>query len=111
MSKPNDVEAGRPAGDSGSAIPDIQLMGIYGISSKTANFFLTHSREGYIGATLDTHLLRWLRTKGYDAPKSTPSVKKYPYWEKIFLDLCAELWPNRSIAEVDLQIWKEMRAN
>lgn len=90
-----------------SQITAQELMSIYGISSKTANFFLLHSRKDHVGAVLDTHILKWIRKFGYDAPKTTPPPKKYKHWEKIFLDLCHDLWPNKSIADIDLMIWKE----
>lgn len=90
-----------------SKITKKELMSIYGISSKTANFFLMHSRKGYVGACLDTHILKWLRSLGYNAPKSTPSVKKYDYWEKIFVDECKKIFPNKNLADIDLEIWKQ----
>jgi thermostable 8-oxoguanine DNA glycosylase len=71
---------------------------------------LLHSRKDYIGAVLDTHLLKFIRAQGYiDAPKSTPPPSKYAKWQKIFLDLCAKLFPDKTIAEVDLEIWKSFK--
>ena len=86
------------------------LISIHGISSKTANFFLLHSRKGYIGAALDVHILKFIRANGYpDAPKQTPPPSKYQKWQAIFLDLCAKMFPEKSIADVDLEIWKSYK--
>jgi thermostable 8-oxoguanine DNA glycosylase len=85
------------------------LIKVYGLGFKTANFFLLHSRKDYVGAVLDTHILTWMRNKGFNTPKSTPPPQKYLYWQEVFLDLCRELWPNISIAQIDLNIWKEIK--
>jgi len=80
------------------------LESIKGIGSKTARFFLLHSRKNVEVAVLDTHILKWLREQGHDAPKATPSKKKYAVLEKIFLTeaLKRDILP----ADLDLQIWK-----
>jgi thermostable 8-oxoguanine DNA glycosylase len=90
-----------------STVSLIELASIKGIGFKTANFFLLHSRKSYIGAVLDTHILKFLRAQGYDAPKSTPPLSQYPKWEQVFLDLCARLYPTQTIADVDLSIWTQ----
>lgn len=80
------------------------LESISGIGSKTARFFILHSRPNVSHAVLDTHILKWLREQGFDAPKSTPPKKKYAELEKIFLTFA---WKNEiTPAELDLQIWK-----
>lgn len=80
------------------------LESISGIGSKTARFFILHSRPNVSHAVLDTHILKWLREQGVDAPKSTPPKKKYAELEKIFLTFA---WKNEiTPAELDLQIWK-----
>lgn len=81
-----------------------QLENIYGVSSKTSRFFLIHSRENFIGAALDTHILKYLRENGYpEAPVSTPIPNKYEFYEKAFLKLIPN---NKTIAEFDLDIWR-----
>jgi thermostable 8-oxoguanine DNA glycosylase len=55
---------------------------------------------------LDVHILKFLRDNGYpNAPKQTPSEKAYLKWEKVFLAVCKEMFPHKSIAEIDLDIW------
>jgi thermostable 8-oxoguanine DNA glycosylase len=81
-----------------------ELESIKGIGSKTARFFLLHSRKDAKYAVLDTHILKWLREQGYDAPKATPTKKKYAVLEKIFL---TEAWKREmNPADLDLEIWK-----
>jgi len=81
------------------------LMAIYGIGPKTASCFILHTRKGVRMAGLDTHILKFLRDKGIDVPKSTPTGKKYEILEKEFLRLCDEA--GKTPAEYDLMIWKQ----
>lgn len=82
-----------------------QLEEIYGIGFKTSRFFVMHSREGCRHAALDTHILRWLRNQGVEAPKNTPGSKKqYERLEKEFLQ---RVPADKSPAEFDLEIWNE----
>lgn len=83
------------------------LESIPGIGPKTARCFLIHSRKNQNYAGLDTHILKFLRDKGYDVPKSTPSGKRYAYLEEVFLNLAAD--SGVSVAEFDLKIWNEYR--
>jgi thermostable 8-oxoguanine DNA glycosylase len=80
------------------------LEDVKGIGPKTARCFLMHSRKNVRHAGLDTHVLKYMREKGIDVPKSTPTGKKYLELEKIFLQL-ADL-SGKSVAEFDLEIWK-----
>jgi len=85
------------------------LMSIYGVGPKTARCFLIHSRENARYAGLDPHILKYLRDKGHNVPKSTPgSKKKYEEIEKLFLTYVGE---NQTVAEVDLNIWLYYRNN
>jgi thermostable 8-oxoguanine DNA glycosylase len=81
------------------------LESIKGIGPKTARFFVLHSREGASHAVLDTHILKWLKLHGENAPKSTPSGKKYAMLEQAFLTYAwkYEMQP----ADLDLHIWKQ----
>ena len=55
-------------------------------------------------AALDTHVLKWMRHLGYDAPKSTPPAgDKYNKLERLFLEECDKR--GRIPAELDLEIW------
>jgi len=84
----------------------LSLIEVYGISHKTANFFLTHSRRGHDYPVLDTHILSFLRDKGFPAPKHSPqNAVVYAKWAKVFSDIAAE--EGLSVAELDLRIWKE----
>ncbi len=82
------------------------LMKVHGIGPKTARFFLLHTRHDQQLAVLDTHILKFLRDNGIDAPQNTPTNKnKYLELEKKFLYLVAMHFPNMSIAHVDLTLW------
>lgn len=94
----------------GKSLKDItlgDLLLIKGIGPKTARFFMVHSRKDCNFAILDTHILTWMRKNGCPAPKTTPSGQAYIDFEGIFLDMARKLWPNKSIAEIDLEIWKQ----
>lgn len=78
---------------------------IPGIGPKTARFFILHSRPGARLAVLDTHILAWMRAKGWDAPKATPTGKKYRVLEEKFLDYCDA--NGYTPAQLDLIIWNE----
>ena len=83
-----------------------ELESIYGIGPKTARFIIMHSRPNQRLATLDTHILRWMRDQGIDAPKATPQSQKiYKKLEDKFLTLC----DNCAIlpSQLDLKIWKQ----
>ena len=80
------------------------LESVKGIGSKTARFFILHSRPDQKVAVLDTHILKWLREQGYSAPKQTPTKKRYAILESIFL---TEAWKREmNPADLDLTIWK-----
>lgn len=75
------------------------------VGPKTARFFLLHSRPNQNVAVLDTHILKYMREKGMDAPKQTPS--NYRKFEVLFLDLFKSFGEGLSLAEFDLKIWSE----
>ena len=81
-----------------------------GIGMKTSRFFVMHSRRSnaYDYACLDTHILRWLGSKGHEVPKTTPSGAKYLELEKLFLDYANKM--NMLPAVLDLQIWNEAQS-
>ena len=84
-----------------------ELEKIKGIGPKTARCFLIHTRPSQRYAGLDTHVLKFLRDKGHQVPKSTPTGKKYIELEQIFLMYADQ--QNIPVAEFDLQIWKHYR--
>jgi hypothetical protein len=85
------------------------LTAIPGIGMKTASFFLLFSRRDIKGiACLDTHILKFMREEmGIDAPKATPSGRKYLELEKQFVSYCEQL--GVAVAEKDFEIWKRYR--
>jgi thermostable 8-oxoguanine DNA glycosylase len=86
-----------------------ELESIRGIGPKTARCFLIHSRPNQNYAGLDTHLLKFLRMLGYNAPKSTPNKKSYLSLENEFLKLVST--SSRTVAEVDLMVWNYYSLN
>jgi thermostable 8-oxoguanine DNA glycosylase len=81
-----------------------ELEKIPGLGLKTSRFFLLHSRKDQQVAVLDTHILRWMRSRGWKAPKATPPLKKYKELEVAFLMEC--VWSGMTPATLDLFIWK-----
>jgi thermostable 8-oxoguanine DNA glycosylase len=85
------------------------LEKITGIGPKTSRAFIIHSRPNQKYACLDTHVLHFMRDKGYDVPHSTPTGKKYKQIEQIWLKLANE--SGMSLTDYDLKIWKEYSGN
>ncbi len=81
-----------------------EIEAINGVGPKTTRFFLLHSRPRQRLAALDTHILKFLRDQGVDAPKTTPSGKKYLDLEQKFLMIAENT--GKSVADLDLEIWK-----
>ena len=82
------------------------LEAIHGIGPKTSRFIIMHSRPNQRLATLDTHILKWMRDQGIETPKATPQSKKlYKELEDKFLTLCDKcaILPS----QLDLKIWKK----
>lgn len=87
------------------SVEDLEL--VPGIGPKTARCFLIHSRENQQYAGLDTHVLKFLRDKGHDVPKQTPTGKKYRNLELEFLKYVTE--SKMTVANFDLKIWNDYR--
>ena len=82
-----------------------ELEEIHGIGMKTSRCFILHSRPNARYAGLDTHILKFLKSEGYDVPQQTPgSKKKYKELEKIFINIADEL--NLTPAQLDFQVWE-----
>lgn len=81
-----------------------ELETVSGIGPKSARMILLYVKPQLRVAALDTHVLRWLRDQGYNAPKGTPSGRRYAELEKIVL---AEA-DNRGLTpkELDKKIWQ-----
>jgi thermostable 8-oxoguanine DNA glycosylase len=83
-----------------------ELESVYGIGPKTARCFLIHSRPNVRHAGLDTHILKFLRSKGHKVPKSTPNTsKKYREIEELFLNYADK--SGKNLAEFDLELWRK----
>jgi len=80
-----------------------ELETITGIGPKTSRFFILHTRPKQKIAVLDTHILKYIRQYVPNAPKATPSKKRYNELEQWFIKHCATL--KVDIAEYDLLIW------
>ena len=81
------------------------LESVPGLGPKTARMIILYYEPNVECIPLDTHILKWLRANGYNAPKSTPQAgKKYRELELAFL---AE-GKKRGLTprEWDTQIWK-----
>lgn len=85
------------------------LEKISGIGKKTSRCFLTHSRPNQRLAGIDTHMLKWLKSLGYEVPESTPQGRKYKEIEKLFLNLADKF--QMSPAELDLTVWNYYSGN
>lgn len=83
---------------------------ITGVGPKTARFFILHTRPNQTMAVLDTHILKYLRDKGYTEQKVTPPAgKKYDALEKKVIEEAAA--NNMSLPDFDLHIWKTYSGN
>lgn len=82
-----------------------ELEAVHGVGPKTARFFVMWTRPDEKVAVLDTHILRWLRELGHDAPQSTPPAgPKYEALEQVFL-LEAEK-RGMTPKQLDTEIWE-----
>lgn len=81
------------------------LETVPGLGMKTARMTMLYYDPKSEVVPLDTHILKWLRAQGYDAPKSTPgSRKKYLELEQAFI---AEARQRKmSVRALDTEVWK-----
>jgi thermostable 8-oxoguanine DNA glycosylase len=103
------------------------LLEIPGISHKSASLFLMYSRPNERRASLDTHILRWLKNRGYDVPESTPgSRRRYEEIQAYFIqeadargmtckELNASIWIASTTSDItgdrDLSILSERKTS
>jgi thermostable 8-oxoguanine DNA glycosylase len=87
-----------------------ELESIYGVGPKTARFFILHTRPNVHLAVLDTHILKFLRTRQVvNVPRSTPSDRnQYNRLERAWLYHYPLAYPHCTPAQADLLAWKEM---
>jgi endonuclease III len=82
-----------------------ELEEIKGIGPKTARFWLLWTRPDANYAALDVHVLRWMRSLGYKAPKHTPSSRKeYARLEHAFLEEARKR--GVTTRELDFAVWQ-----
>jgi hypothetical protein len=82
------------------------LEQIPGIGFKTARMTILYYEPNAEVVPLDTHVLKWLKAQGYDAPKATPgSKKKYLELERAFVTEAKRR--GLSVRELDTQVWKQ----
>lgn len=86
-----------------------ELETIPGVGPKTSRFYLLHSRPGLQMAVLDTHILHYMRDNGLTTLTITPDKKKYDSIEQIFLNHAKTI--NKTVADLDLEIWKKYSGN
>lgn len=81
-----------------------ELETVNGIGPKTARMVMLYFKPETACVPLDTHILKWLRAQGHDAPVGTPSGKRYLDLEKIFV---AEAKKRRmTVKDLDTKVWK-----
>lgn len=85
------------------------LEKVPGIGPKTSRFFILWTRPGAKYAALDTHILKWLRYLGANAPLATPTKKKYALLEHIVLLQAAHR--KMTPGELDEKIWRHCQEN
>jgi hypothetical protein len=79
-----------------------------GCGPKTARFFFMMTRKDARCAALDTHLLKFMRDMGHEAPKQTPPAgRTYDRLERAFLAECDKR--RVSPAAFDMELWKLYR--
>ena len=83
-----------------------KLMKVPGIGPKGARMIMMYGfpeQKDY--AVLDTHVLKWLRAHGYDAPDATPTGKQY---EKLEHWVIAEARArNMTPRQFDTMVWQQ----
>jgi thermostable 8-oxoguanine DNA glycosylase len=81
------------------------LETVPGLGMKTARMTMLYYEPDAECVPLDTHLLKFLRARGYDAPKSTPgSRNKYLELEKAFVAEAKKR--GKSVRELDTEVWQ-----
>ncbi len=83
------------------------LEKVPGIGPKTARMVVMYGfpDKGNSIAVLDTHILKFLRSQGYNAPKSTPNGSRYVELERAFIAEAKKR--DMSPAALDTQIWQQ----
>jgi thermostable 8-oxoguanine DNA glycosylase len=80
------------------------LESVHGIGPKTARMIMLYYDPLADCVPLDTHVLKFLKKQGYDAPKNTPSAgKKYNELELAFQTEAKKA--GKTVRELDTEVW------
>lgn len=83
------------------------LESVWGLGPKSVRCFVIHTRENQKHAGLDRHVLRYMKSIGYDVPTHTPNKSQYIKIEKMFIEHAEKI--GKTISELDLEIWTNNR--
>jgi Helix-hairpin-helix motif len=87
-----------------------ELMQVPGIGPKTARMIVLYAYPDATCVPLDTHVLKFLRTLGYDAPTSTPADgTTYLLLEAAFVAEAKKR--KKTVRELDTIVWKFYSGN
>jgi len=82
-----------------------KLEAVHGIGMKTARMILLYYIPGLDLVPLDTHILKFLRTLGLEAPKATPGNRKlYLQLEAAFVAEAKR--QGKTTRALDTEVWK-----
>lgn len=81
-----------------------ELETVNGIGPKTARMIMLYYKPETACVPLDTHILKWLRKQGYDAPVGTPSGRRYLELEAAFVKEAAKR--RMTVKDLDTKVWK-----
>jgi thermostable 8-oxoguanine DNA glycosylase len=82
----------------------LKLQEIHGVGFKTSRFFVLHSRRSANVAVIDTHVLKYLKSRHHRVPKTIPVGAEYLRLEKLMLSYARAA--GMPMADFDLAIWK-----
>ncbi|MDW9478838.1 hypothetical protein GOB57_09090 [Sinorhizobium meliloti] len=81
-----------------------ELQDIHGVGFKTSRFFVLHSRDDANVAVIDTHVLKYLKSRRHRVPETIPVGKEYLRLEQLMLKYARAA--GMTMADFDLTIWK-----
>jgi hypothetical protein len=79
------------------------LLKVPGIGPKGSRMIILYYEPDASVVPLDTHILKQLRAWGYDAPKSTPTGRRYLELEKAFIEEAKKR--GKTVRELDTAVW------
>lgn len=85
-----------------------ELMSVGGMGPKTACFFMLHSRRNQDLVVIDTHILKWFNKRTKKRYKRPSKWTDYVALAKVIASAIKRAFPNMTLAEADLTIWKEV---